>query len=517
MYLTYIFNTQKDNMIKLINSVKFLKLCLFGLLISSIMFVWNFLNSYYFTVWGGSYDSPYNNDFSITPIKWWNFLSSFLWQAKGLLAVNQYDLFWWSSRWVPYVSLSWYAQGYYSSYWLCDELTSTDQAPTNCFEYSLDPWYTDNLKSFFKSLQDWDLIYYDFVRWYDAYYPHFKADVCWSSSAINKSLCFRYNFDKRAQWCVWCYGSLVNSEWFQGLTFFNINTNILWYAPWQWMYNWWVADVETWNIVEIPPELMTNQDIMSYFQDTWGWDRDMCYVWTTDLSSNYSWDYTRLWGYTIFEAYSILYSWTNVSNPNWLVTWTNTMNVGAWINTLYNNYYTYYVKRLDYINYEWNPLHYSFRWNNWLYSVDRSSSYYPFNWRSNVELALWSKYYNRYQNTDQNWQDIAYYCSAVLSPSGPNEVYSWSLPNYLVNNINWQINNQLNQSTDWQNSSYQVPSWSWFMLSWNEDFGVSLKNFYAKLTEKMNVERSNFPVNWIIPDYILWFLTLIILFWFLKK
>lgn len=514
-------------MIKWIYFLKSLKLCLFGLLISSIMVVGNFLSSYFIEAWLWYVENQYLPWYDFSVLKKWKFLTNFLWTTKPILAIswnvlvfwNNWQLYlydnWTSCRWWYACSQSvWELQWYFTQMMSCDEFTWWSSYPQNC--WSPIEYNSEIVWNFLRNFEGWDWFYYNHSMSCEWYCRGFNYDmsICYSSRVFHKSLCFTVS--KKMYWSgpatpwVW-----ISSEWLwlNQATFAWIPLEYLENPP---LYQWDVSSVESWNIVEIPSELMTNEDVMSYFQDTWGWDRDICYVWTTDLSSNYSWDYTRLWWYNIFEAYSILYTWTNVSDPNWLVAWTNTMNVGAWINTLYNNYYTYYVKRLDYLTYEWNPLHYSFRWNNWLYSVDRSASYYPFDWRSNVELALWSKYYNRYQNTDQNWQDIAYYCSAVLSPSGPNDIYDWTLPNYLVNNINWQVNNHLNQSTDWQNSDYQVPSWSWFMLTWNEDFSSSLKDFYAKLTMKLNTDW-NYRTTWIIPDYILWFLVLIILFRFLKK
>lgn len=492
-----------------------IKKVLLWLLVS--VWIWiSFSNSAYYQTIGSSYNpSPYYNNYDITILKRWKFLSNYIWQAKPFYALAEYTFMFWN-EWKLYYYDSWNycsdrydtIQWFFENYYICNEYTPWSTVD-NCWNAT--PYDSEVVWRFLQNVDNGDYFYFERNPSGDSYCRTSSNNwtFCFSSHSLWKSICFTFSkpWYQALQWFSWSL-DLPSKQWWW------IDIWLLWDPP-NYQYN--APDVETWNIVEIPAELMTNWDVMDYFEHTRGRDRDMCYVWTTDLSSTYAWDFTRLWGYNIFEAYSILYSWTNVSDPKGFVQWTNSMNVGAWINTLYNNYYTYYVKRQDYLNYDWNPLHYSFWWNNWLYSIDRNSSFYPFDWRPAIELWLASKYYNRYQNTDQNWQDIAFYCSAVLSTWGNNEIYDWNLPNYLVNNINGQVNNQLNQSTDWQNSEYQVPSWSWFMFTWNEDFGVSLKNFYAKLTDKMNVESTNFPVNWIIPDYILWFLALIILFRFLKK
>lgn len=494
---------------------RFLKLCLFGFLISFSTVFANSVDSAYYQTIGANYSpSPYYNNYDITILKRWKFLSNYIWQAKPFYSLAEYT-FMFRNEWKLYYYDSWNycsdrydtIQWYFENYYICNEYTPWATVD-NCSNAT--PYDSEVVWRFLQNVENDDYFYFERNPSWDSYCRTSSNDwtFCFSSHSLWKSICFTFSkpWYQALQWFSWSLDLPAKQWWW-------IDVSLLWDPP---LYQYDSPIVETWNIVEIPPELLTNWDIMNYFENTWNWDWDMCYVWTTDLSSSYNWDYTRLWGYNIFEAYSILYSWTNVSDPKGYVQWTNSMNVWWWINTLYNNYYTYYVKRLDYINYDWNPLHYSFWWSNWLYSIDRNSTYYPFDWRPSIELSLGSKYYNRYLNTDQNWQDIAYYCSAVLSTWWNNEVYDWNLPNYLINNINWQVNNQLNQSTDWQDSEYQVPSWSWFMLTWNENFSTSLKDFYAKLTMKLNTDNT-YRTTWVIPDYILWFLVLILLFRFLKK
>ena len=401
---------------------RFLKLCLFGFLISFSTVFANSVNANLISVWSSYIPSPYFSNYDITVLKRWKFLSNYIWQAKPMLALAQYTFLFWNN-WMLYYYDYWkycdtkwdLIQWYFLNYQICDEMTTEWNVMVNCSNPAV--YDTELVWRFLQNVDTSDLFYYNRIAWWDSYCRTSSnwGTYCFNSHNLWKSLCFTFSkpWYQALQWLTWSL-DLPSEQWFW------VNIWLLDNPP---LYQYDSSPVDSWNVVEIPPELISNQDILDYFQNTHWWDWDMCFVWTFDLSPGYSWDYYRLTWYNIFDAYSILYTWTNVSDPKAIIQGTNTMNVWGWINTIYNNYYTYFVKRLDYIGYEWNPLYYSFRWNNWLYSVNKDSTFYPFDGRSNIEDSLAAKYYNKYRNTDQNWQDIAYYCSAVLSPNWPNEPY----------------------------------------------------------------------------------------------
>ena len=404
----------------------------------------------------------------------------------------------WSNNNITYRSIGWID---WKLYWF------SFYAPTNLSTRYKSEWFFQQVCKIPSTTFTWvlawcsethanDVDISEFYSWGNTWK---KAYVFWNLYNVNNVL--YYCFDNWSfTYCVWLtanYNNLTWSLWYNDYTVQSLltvpftNSDFMWY------------DIE----INYNPNFVTNQDILDYYQSIYKWDRNLCYLWTDYLGINYTWDYQNLWWLTIFEWYNRLYSWTNVSDPYSTVSGTSSMNVGGWLNTIMNNYNTYMNKRQDYTELSCNNcLHYSYWWNNWLYSLDRWYNFNPFDWRPSVELWYSSKAVNRYNQVLSAWWEIAIYCYAVFH--NPDDKYTWVFPQYLKDNLNNYNVVKENNSIDWQNSDYQVPSWSWFMSTTNEDFWTTLKKFFAKLTEKLNVESSWFPNNWVIPEYILWFLTL---------
>lgn len=482
-----------------------------------------FTNAFQVPVWLWYIESSYDSQFELAVLKKWKFLTNFLWTTKPMFALDKDSFVFWSS-YDPNRMLYLYdkqsyeclnsnhtvvTQWYINEFKSCDEFTWSVNSPTNCS--STQNFSREVVWNFLRTITTDDWVYYSHYIWGEWYcrWFYYNFDICFSSTELHKALCFTvsHTAEGSAWWSnpfYWLWESLGLSD----AEFSTINLSLLGDPP---LYQWEATQVESWNIVS-DPDVTTNWDVVEFFQNGRDWDYDLCYLWTDYLWSDFSGDYVNWQWLTIFEWYSQLYTWTAVADPYATVWSTSTMNVGAWLNTIMNNYYTQMFTRQDYDEFSCGGdcLHYSFWWPNGLTSINTWYYYSWTNWRPSVEFGWAALAVNKYKQVLNEWDYIAAYCKAFLSYS-LNTEYEWVIPNSLINNINnYKDSRDNNNSTDWQ-----VPSWSWFMFTWSSDFWESARNFYAKITEKLNTDW--FKSFWIIPDYILWFLALILLFKFLKK
>ena len=94
---------------------------------------------------------------------------------------------------------------------------------SNCTYYLIEWDYYTIFQNFFNNINAWDIFFYNVDS---SSSSTTTMELCRSSQSLNKAMCFNFS-----NW-------LVNSQWYSGLTFSNISTSLLWYAPWQWQYNW---------------------------------------------------------------------------------------------------------------------------------------------------------------------------------------------------------------------------------------------------------------------------------------
>lgn len=540
-------------MIKWTYFLKYLKRSLFGFLISCFTVLGNsFVNasSYFWPIWN-QWTSVVNSNYTYL-INWkWNLLTTYFGVWKRLFQIQDwvYFLRYTQSVWesLPYIYVNAYydsalhkqTQWFLKTYLLCDYIWDGSWAtsfPTNCVKYSISDW---NFQSWWKrimnSLNNQGYYYYNYV-WAKGSYAwgtvnFWELTLCFSSKQYYKSLCFWwglkdmyaqdsrvssiwrdfYRVTNNSAYCGWqC--TETNLSWTLNLSpyFDSINNGVLGMPPWNYQA---ANDTMSWNVVT-EPDLTTYWDVISDYEKYYKFDYNLCYLWTNDLSVNYSWDYVHWTWLSIFDAYTQLYQWTNVSDPYGMVANSNSQNIWAWLNTLLNKYFTYNYKRQDVEVWCTNCLLYGYWGIDWYYSVWKDYYDDPRDWLPSALQAYATYANNRYLYIDDNWQSIAEYCRAKTTLVSPNTEYDWYLSPSTIANINNHKNN-LNNSTDWQNWDYQVPSWTWFMFTGSTDFWESAKNFYAQLTSKLNIDW--FQVTWSLPEYILWFMVLIILFRFLKK
>lgn len=470
-------------------------------------------------VWIDSFTSPVNSWYTLTALKWWGVLTNFLWVWKGVLALDSQRLFWRTPNWYPYAYLKWQngtVQWFFDRYYSCDLIDIG--SPSNCTEVLIDySWWSSSFDSqvfttFFDTVTAWQKFYVfsDDYRYIGATYDQIRnaIDICWNSENIWHSFCFKW---WSCYWSNWwrpsdCdFWNLVYSQAYDDLKFSNISLRSIWPAPWQAWYwlTWWDSESDL-NVITV-----SDNDIVNYYENVYWFNSNMCYVSTTDLDSEYwqIWQTSSSWQSSIFQAFSHLYNRLPASDWytiiwRWIDFWI--FNYNNWFNTdqnppflligsplaeLWEKTYTWFVSPFI-----WQPAFIYFYVNE----LEHEGS-----------LSFWTERYGPL---------IAQYCDIKL-----NWTNSYPLLDSSVNDIKEEKSGWWNYWEDWE---YQSPTqwynwWSsWFWdntatATWTVAFNTSFKQFYANLSDMLS--WISVPWNWIIPNYILFFLAFIILVRLFRK
>lgn len=500
-------------------------------MIKKILWLWIFLLSIvsFSSAWKvqeislSQLPSIYDSNYDLWFLKWWAVLTTFLWQSKSIIAFDSDSFFWWSSNWQPYYYNDSSVQWFFWEYWACDELTWSDSVPTNCSSSPITWDYKTTFMSFFNNVNLWDYVYYDFENnWYSQGSTSWawanRVWVCWSSSTIHRSLCFRrqyYNCSSCSSTQRQDYWSLVNSQNLSNLSFGAISNSRIGYAPWQKWYNWW-WNIEWWSSVWentiITWNLMYNSCTKWYILNQLEWilHEWFCYAWTYNtwlIDNSFTWNTYVYW---YWMTYRDMYK---LSKSNW---------------PYYNSYNDWYLSHFDSIK----------RYKLWQVSVN------PFIWEPIVVYSYFNNLYSNY------WIDISdlsskefssywvlNYCNLYFSESDLSSEYTWQYFQYLCNslsNSDWSINLTTWAVWDPEESIEVLPPWfdlsnnssSWVVvgvdwswtLSWETNRNFEWKTFINDFYQKLQ-SRFQKPVNnlvWIVPWYILVFMFALILFRFLS-
>lgn len=462
----------------------FWRLFLLWFTILSIWFIGGFVNYSSATVqeiWFSSVPSSVDNNFEITALAKWRAITNYLWVWKWLIAISNWRLFFWSTNWFPYLYYSSSLQWYFKFYYLCDVLTSSSTAPTNCHSYSLDSDSIVWVRNFFDNVVNWDYFYYS----YSTSSSSSLFRYCWSSSSYWSSLCFRYEGTS----------SLRDSLGYSWLNFSSISASIyqnwpFWSSSWGWNITWssseWLNASITWNVVYSP---CTIWSVVSYLNTKW-FNSKVCYAWVSSLD----------------------WTWIIINTP-----WT-------WITfrQLYEN--THEGRNFN----EWLVY-----WN-WVYNQRYVLAENPFN-----NYTPWLYYY--FENINNYWSfmlnslsdystDLYHYCMLEVYWD-KNSIYSWNHFDFLRCNTNWTVVS--NVYADTYNNSYFVDwnsyyangsdwSWIWDMGSWNSswtkvyDSVAFINNFFNLVKSKVIIPDKNWLGLWFLPSYIITFLCALILFRFIS-
>lgn len=469
-----------------------------------------------FPIWLESFPSVIDSNYTNTFLKGGAFLTNYLWQWRGLLALRNNVLVWWAKNWFPYFYLQsnqfwglkqWFPDRFYS----CDEITWTYYSmPWNCtlwetWDYTWENTYVINIfKTFFKSVVSDDYVYYEYV---DNNYENY-IDICWSSHSIWKSLCFKVWYDNRNT------RTIVNSQNLSNITFAKVQDSWLWYAPWQWNYDIWTdTSYWEWESTVIPSNI---DDYISYYEDNFWFNETMCYVWTDDLDSVYwtNWIEFEYWtGATIYWLYHYLYDtfWSNKIHNVWSFVNVWLLDYASWFKTVSD-------ERLYMAQYNWpdQNVTYIYSWFT-----------FPFENKPVAIYFMADLLSEEYITESSQGENIVFYCDMKLNYYNYK---NWHInfnetENLVDDKIKERANDYINRNIKWSDW-YSVPDlwswsiWDWLVQSWYnipEDLNPTslFKDFYTKIDWLFKNFRWYSP-NWIIPNWILFPMLFLILFRMLR-
>lgn len=484
---------------------KFLKLSLFGFLISfSTVFASSVDSAYYQVVWSWYVQSPYYNNYDITILKRWKFLSNYIWQAKPFYALAEYTFLFWNS-WKLYYYDSWNycsdrydtIQWYFINYKLCDELTLESEWNINCWNATA---YDEELVwRFLQNVDNWDLFYYNRSPSWDSYCRTSSNawTFCFSSHSLGKSLCFE--FGKPWYEALWWLEWSLDLPSKQG---FWINVWLLSDPPNYAYIDWWSSVVwgaELWW--DVMSSECTKQWATAWYAYNW-YSTKLCYWGLSDFSTT-TWVLPIAWQWLDVEE--IRFN-TNDLRAYWQ-TW-SAMDYAEWFN-YWRDIYEIYKKNRDISN--------------------------PFVWVPTVLLTyFWfiDSYWLAYTNST-----ILEYCDLKLYTADLETPYTWinqwticssSLVSFVdqsTSQMNWTnpiiwsswewITDRAQYQWDWVpwQSTWYIPQSTW--LDSAQDW-LTFQNWFFNLL-KNSFKYPSVNSDGALPRYIIITLIWLILFRFLKR
>lgn len=446
-------------------------------------------------VWLDYSNSVIDSNYEITFLNKWIVLTRLLWVSKTVLAVNWNNIFWFAPNWLPYMSIVWWnnynRQWYFKRYDVCSLATSwwNYVRPSDCS--SVDNIDFEVLKSFFSSITQWDILYYDYSNWSDnqgRWSTSFK--VCFSSESIGRSLCF---YD-------WCNYNWVDSCWqnfswsmnLENLSFSSLSNTLVWYFPWQnwywWQFNWnswqWVI---TWSV---------NNDM------TWSYILDSC----TNLDAL---DYMASW----------LWMWTTVCY--WWLDWFDILSWSDLITVKPNP--TQWETVFDIFQHTNNGMNFEQWFNFWKTTyVNRYTS-------NNLFLDKPTVLYTYFDLLNKYWsqftaRQVQEYCRFIVWNVALTWEYKWSV--FSCRDVNKYIEDE-NTNDEWSSDSAIGVNWNWIWSFWNWSWSLvnwtkSQSNAVVFIQDVFNVLSEAVPTDfswiwgWFLPWYIIMFLLAIMFFRFIS-
>lgn len=535
-FVINLFDIKKDYMIKKLLNIKLIYV-FFWLLIFSIFninksFAWQVRE-----IWPYPGASPYDKNIDIAVLSKWTLNSSYLWTARKIFAFasevkdnwNNWTMayIWWNN-WLPYIySNLWsnyntpnnYRNDFYQwvpkYYYICPSAlnwTEEDYNFQNCSLVEITDWSREVLKNFFDNVVTHDYYYFDYQESYNYWNPYQWFSLCFSSSWLNRTVCFRGGCSPRSvnSACI----ELTDSLWIPGKTnFYDINQYYLWDSPavdnnFNW---WWNTENITWASVTIESDIA---DYINYYESRFNWNVNMCYIWTDRVNKKF-WDnveFTYWTWFTLYQFYYYLYwsFWDNKIKNVWTFINTWLINYSQWFDIISEE------NRLYLASYNWP-------WTNIsLYYTGLSN---PFEWKSIWYYFMSDLLYNQFSVESTMWEEMIYYCDMKLNyDSYVNwNLDFWDLKNSVTPWINKRVDDYVNDIIKW-NNWYSVPSswsvWDNLILSGNsipQDLNPTnlFKDFYDRINWLL-VWFNPWRADWIIPRWILFPMLFLILFRILK-
>lgn len=509
---------------------KFIK-WLFWLFVLWFCFI-NFSNAVYqlFPVDLDKSQSYWDDQYNIWFLPKWRFLTMYLWTSKSVIALDNTQFIWWARDWLYYywpdvclsnmcVPFQWYFQ-YFTT---CDEIIldwSWDTIIQNCSALQKFDLWDDVLWNFINTIKYWDFVYIDddwwiwWCGWYCQYAWSSKR-ICWSSSQVWQSVCFIGGVS--TVWNnYWPWVPLKWSIWFSDLTFAKLPIGYIFLDP-PWVDNNYDPDItetfSTWNTQLIPTWI---DEYVSYYEDEYNWDENMCYVWTNDLDSLFwaNWIEFEFWSWaTIFSLYYHLYNdfWSNSVHNVWAFVNTWLLDYASWFETASD-------ERLYMARYNWpdQNVTYDYTWFTFPFANNPVAIYFM------ADLLS-----NQYIKESSQWEEIAFYCNMKLNYDNyKNDSLDF---NELLDQVDPKIKNVIESYNDrrfGRSDWYSIPDmsswsiWDWLVKTWYnipEDLNPTslFKDYFDKIDWLL---RWFNPVssNWILPWWILYPMLFLVLFRILR-
>lgn len=481
--------------------------------------------------------SPYDFSYDVQVVNKWNLLTNSIWMTARALYFRRWtyftwkysDYLWWVAPFLSYTS-SWSTvydnvvhQWFPIYYALCDYFWTWLDITINmswCVVSPLNSWSLITVANFMSwvSLNDVFSFKYD---WKDFDYNPDRNNgallVCFSSQFYNKSMCFwitRYTYwsDCVYPWlCVTSSNQRLFSWYWVALPwgFENLYRQVLNDSPWSNNnFDPWTSDsFSTWNTVLLPDTL--DWDI-SFYENNFWFNENMCYVWTDDLTSVYwtNWIEFQEWTWsTIYALYYSLYNsfWSNKIHNVWSFINVRLMNYATWFKTIAEE--RWYMAKYNGPD---QNVTYTYTWFTFPFANQPVAIYFMSDLLSEV-----------YISEESMWEHIVYYCDLKLNYENYK---NWSLDFEDVSDLVdprikdriREYNNRNIPWKDWYSYPWTWSIWDWLMQSWyNIPKDLNPSDLFSDYYEKINWLFKNFnAVNsvWIIPRWIIYPMLFLILF-----
>ena len=415
-----------------------------------------------------------------TDSSWYKSSSSYFW-TNSWLAMYIYLENWNSYQWL----ITSFVICGSDNVWSCNTHISYEDFYIYAQSYQLTQWrwYSNSSTPWWAGI--------DFVFWNTHIY-------FWPDYVSNWNLITVWSYYPVVYWLHWYwlsadYSSAINSPFY--------NNNPIIEVPVSNWLTWYNYVVITW------------QDYVDYFESEYNFRKDMCYVWTKDLTWLYE-DrvvYHQWTWYTIFDTYSKLFNTDSIKISE---LWT-------FLNMWKLNYWEWFVE-------QWNSFvaYYSWVWDYWFNRWWTLSN--PFLWNRAVYFFIgWDFYdYNvNVINSDGNIYNLALYCYHKLNDkSNDGAVFNITDDHDSVVD-EWVAVYSRNKRNSWfyfsGSSEIVWQSWQWTPLDYftwvdeNVDFWTFFSDSFTRFKNIFVWLDFSDLFTWQLPSYILMFFMAIIFFRFL--
>lgn len=444
-------------------------------------------NWYVYQIWTSN-TSPFDNSINFSVLQKWSFLSQTLWYWKPIFAWsnwwNKTFLFW--KNWLPYfyqdysnIEVLWKGYGFQcqwfiKSYKVCDSFDENSNSVWNCTVYWIWDWSINVYKNFLSKVKSSD--YFFVIE--DLYYQrYFEPVLCISSSELWQSLCFVGWTWWESPWCNLTW-SLEIPRW---IDFTNINSYFYdnsspavsnWWTNWNvgW-WNWTIISITTtWTITSS----CTNWQVLQFYENQ-GFNTNLCYWWLNSYN-------------TTANSWIVAVPWTWIDVMSMWFDYDSTTDYLTWFNFYRTSYSRWILEQFNYRPYVFQT-YFWFINDYWAWKNSDDILEY-----CDLKLYKWN----------YNW----IFTWLVISESRKQKICSVSSMYFSSNSVdeNWNVVNIL-----WNDLL-----WDWSGLNTYVEWKTFINDTINTIKSQWQIPQKWDFWLWYLPQYIITFLCLIILFRFLQ-